>query len=115
MRAHAETDTNLWGESYERDMRQVLALQGEVARAIARAVRVKLAPQQEARLITAREVRVVVPKARAEAERALELDGRLAEAHAALAGIRAPCLKVTLFPIILVDPQRVKKENQTDA
>lgn len=141
---HAETDTNLWGESYERDMRDVLALQGQVARAIAEAVRVKLAPQEEARLITAREVdpevwqaylrgryvlynkwdveksisyfeqalekdpdyapahaglgdaylysgwrfadpRLAITKARAAAQKAVELDDRLAEAHGLLA------------------------------
>ncbi len=38
----AATDRHLWAESYERDLRDVLALQAEVARAIALQVRVKL-------------------------------------------------------------------------
>lgn len=45
---HAPTDTHVWAESYERDMRDVLALQSEVAQAIAREVQVKLTPQEEA-------------------------------------------------------------------
>jgi TolB-like protein/Tfp pilus assembly protein PilF len=45
---HAPTDTHVWAESYERDMRDVLALQSEVGQAIAREVQVKLTPQEEA-------------------------------------------------------------------
>jgi TolB-like protein/DNA-binding winged helix-turn-helix (wHTH) protein/Flp pilus assembly protein TadD len=41
---HAATDRHLWAESYERDLRDVFALQAEVARAIALKVRVKLSP-----------------------------------------------------------------------
>jgi TolB-like protein/Flp pilus assembly protein TadD len=45
---YAPTDTHLWAESYERSLRNVLALQAEVAQAIAREVQVKLTPQEEA-------------------------------------------------------------------
>ena len=45
---HAPTDTHLWAESYDRDLRDVLALQSEVAQAIAREVQVKLTPQEQA-------------------------------------------------------------------
>src|SRR5437588_4987616 len=41
----AATEMHLWAESYERDLRDVLALQSEVAQAIARQVQVKLTPQ----------------------------------------------------------------------
>ena len=46
----APKETHLWAESYERDLRDVLTLQSEVAKAIAREVRVKLAPQEQAHL-----------------------------------------------------------------
>ncbi len=46
---HAPTDTHLWAESYDRDLRDVLALQSEVAQAIAREVQVKLTPLDQAR------------------------------------------------------------------
>ncbi len=46
----AARETHLWAESYEQDMRDVLALQSEVVRAIAREVRVKLTPQEDAHL-----------------------------------------------------------------
>ncbi len=45
---HAPTDTHLWADSYERDLRNVLALQSEVAQAIAQGVQVKLTPQEQA-------------------------------------------------------------------
>jgi len=40
----AGTDRHLWAESYERDLRDIIALQAEVARAIALQIRVKLSP-----------------------------------------------------------------------
>src|SRR5947208_3754892 len=44
----AAKETHLWAESYERDLRDVLALQSEVAQAIAREIRIKLTPQERA-------------------------------------------------------------------
>ena len=50
------TDRHLWAESYQRDLRDVLSMQSEVARAIAGEIRAKLSPQDEKRLATARPV-----------------------------------------------------------
>jgi len=44
----ARSDTHLWAENYERDLRDVLGLQSEVTQAIARQVQVKLTPQEKA-------------------------------------------------------------------
>jgi TolB-like protein len=52
----AHADTHLWAESYDRDLRDVLALQSEVARAIAREIRVKLTAVDQARFADARPV-----------------------------------------------------------
>ena len=52
----AATDGQLWTESYERDLQDVLALQSEVAQAIAREIRIAMAPEEEARLASARVV-----------------------------------------------------------
>jgi TolB-like protein/Tfp pilus assembly protein PilF len=46
----APTDKHLWAETYERDLRDVLALQGDVARDITSKVQVKLTSQEHARL-----------------------------------------------------------------
>jgi serine/threonine-protein kinase len=142
----ADDEQNLWAESYERDLRDVLALQGEVARNIASQVRISLSPGEQASLAGARQVdpevyqlylrgrfyldqhtknsiyaaiqylqqalqkdpnyapadaqisfaysslsswyaapKDVMPKAKAAAQRALELDDSLADAHTALA------------------------------
>jgi serine/threonine protein kinase/tetratricopeptide (TPR) repeat protein len=43
------TDRHLWAKSYERDLKDVLALQGEVAQAIAQEIKGKLTPEEEAR------------------------------------------------------------------
>ncbi len=51
---HVATDSHLWAESYEREWADVLALQGEVARAIAREVRAAMSPEDEERLADAR-------------------------------------------------------------
>ena len=41
---HSATDRHLWAESYERDLRDVLALQDGVAQAISGEIKVKLTP-----------------------------------------------------------------------
>jgi TolB-like protein/DNA-binding winged helix-turn-helix (wHTH) protein len=46
------TDHHLWAHAYERDLRDVLVLQDEVARDIANEIRVELTPQERARLAT---------------------------------------------------------------
>jgi len=145
----ARADRHLWAQTYERDSRDVLALQDELASAIAREVNVQLTPGEQARLAGTRtvnplahdaylrgryllnepdEARVrkaldlfqqaitadpgfalayagladayawgedwyfpateVMPKAKAAAEKALQLDPDLAEAHTSLALIK---------------------------
>lgn len=46
----ADTDQHLWANSYEGDLSHIIALQGEVAAAISRQVRVTLSPQDRKRL-----------------------------------------------------------------
>ncbi len=53
---YAPADKHLWAESYDRDLRDVLALQGEVARSIANQVRITLTAQEQARLGARRQV-----------------------------------------------------------
>ena len=145
----APTDRHLWAMKYERDLRDVLSLQGDVAQAIANEVRIKLTPQEQIHLAKARPVKPeaheaylrglfelrkqtgegiekaieyfrqavaldpnealayasladayyeqssilrapleVMPKAKAAAARAIELDDDLAEAHASLGYVR---------------------------
>ncbi len=144
----APADRHLWAKSYERDSRDVLALQDEVALAIAREINVELTSDEQARFANSRPVdpaaheaylkgrfflsdytlegvnkavvqfdlaikadpsfalpytgladaysysedwyfpaNQVMPKAKAAAEKALQLDDSLAEAHASLAFI----------------------------
>jgi TolB-like protein/Tfp pilus assembly protein PilF len=52
----ASTDQHLWAESYQRDLRSILALQGEIASTIADKVRAALTPVERARLASARPV-----------------------------------------------------------
>ena len=56
----ASTDKHLWSQSYEGELRDTLALQNQVARAIADQIRINLNPQEQAALKT---VRVVNPQA----------------------------------------------------
>jgi len=46
----ASDDRHLWAESYDRELRDILALQGAVAQAIAREIKGRLSAQAEARL-----------------------------------------------------------------
>jgi len=47
------TDQDLWAETYERDLGDVLKLQGDVAQAVAQQVRAQVTPEQQARLRSA--------------------------------------------------------------
>jgi len=47
---HAPTDTHLWAESYERDTRDVISLEGEIAQAVAREIKVVLTPEEASQL-----------------------------------------------------------------
>jgi len=52
----ASPEKHLWADSFERDLRSVLALQDDVSRAIANGIRVRLTPQEQARLGSAHQV-----------------------------------------------------------
>jgi serine/threonine protein kinase/TolB-like protein/Tfp pilus assembly protein PilF len=100
---HAESDRHLWAESYERDLRDVLALHGEVARAIAEEVQVTLTPDEQRRLAAARAVdpeaseaylrgryfwnQFNMGKATEHFQRALDADPEFAPAHAGLSSV----------------------------
>jgi eukaryotic-like serine/threonine-protein kinase len=146
----ASVEQSLWADSYERDFTDVLALQSDVATAIARGIQVELSGPEASRLASSKaivpeayeaylkgrfeaekrtpegmtsavqyfqtaiakdpafaaayaelansllflsnyQIRApaeVIPQAKAAAQKALQLDDRLAEAHASLAAIR---------------------------
>ena len=50
---HGPTDTHLWARSYERALTDVLKLQDEIARAIAKEIHVQVTPEEQARLSSA--------------------------------------------------------------
>ena len=53
---HGASDEHLWAETYERDVRNIMDLQSEIAQAIAREVQIKLSPADQARLSPRRAV-----------------------------------------------------------
>jgi TolB-like protein/Flp pilus assembly protein TadD len=98
------TEKHLWAETYEKDMRDVLALQSEVAGDISREIRVKLTPPEKAKLAQSRTVNPeayqdylrgrffwnkrtaeALKKAREYFENAIEKDPSYAPAHSGLA------------------------------
>jgi eukaryotic-like serine/threonine-protein kinase len=102
----AADDRTTWSNSYDGDVRGILALQRAVARAVAQEIRVKLTPQEQQTLATARPVNAEAQDLymkgryhmarRAEANRdqalnyflrAIEKDPTFSPAHSALAGI----------------------------
>jgi TolB-like protein/DNA-binding winged helix-turn-helix (wHTH) protein/Tfp pilus assembly protein PilF len=56
----AAADKHLWSQSYEGELKDTLALQNQVARAIAEQIRINLNPQEQAALKSAK---VVIPEA----------------------------------------------------
>jgi TolB-like protein/Tfp pilus assembly protein PilF len=53
---HATTDQHLWAESYDRDFRDILSLQSEIAQQVADEVRIVLTPEERAGLNSVRQV-----------------------------------------------------------
>ncbi|MCI0616607.1 hypothetical protein L0244_26820, partial [bacterium] len=53
---HGPTDKHLWTESYERDLKDILALQNEVASTVAQEIRIKLTPQEKAQFTSTSKV-----------------------------------------------------------
>jgi TolB-like protein/Flp pilus assembly protein TadD len=51
-----ETDEHIWAENYERDLKDILSLQAEVARTVAERISVRLTLDEEQRLAGTREV-----------------------------------------------------------
>jgi TolB-like protein/Flp pilus assembly protein TadD len=101
---HATTDQHLWAESYERDFRDILSLQGEIARQVAHEVRIILTPEERAQLERPRQVKPEahelylkaryhwnkrteqsVQKAVAYFRRAIDIDPTYAQGYAGLA------------------------------
>jgi TolB-like protein/Flp pilus assembly protein TadD len=46
----ASTDTHIWAESYDSELRDVLALQSELAQAIAQEIQIRLTPREQAHI-----------------------------------------------------------------
>ena len=53
---HVATDTHLWAREYERDLTDILKLQGEVSRAVAEEIQVQITAEERARLASAASV-----------------------------------------------------------
>jgi TolB-like protein/Tfp pilus assembly protein PilF len=99
----AQDDRHLWSEQYERDLNDILALQGEVARDIAGQIQVKLTPGEQLRFAQPRQVNPEayeaylrglfylqrgipgVAKSVEFLERSIQIDPSQAEPHASLA------------------------------
>ncbi len=52
----AGSDKNVWTESYERDLRDILALQADVARTVAEEIKIQVTPEESRKVFTARTV-----------------------------------------------------------
>ena len=57
---HAPTDRHLWAEDYEHDLKDILTLQREVAKVIAREIKIQLTPEEERRFSATSQIK---PKA----------------------------------------------------
>ncbi len=123
---HGATDRHLWAEDYQRPLRDVLLLQGEVARAVAQEIDAALTAEESRRLVHAHTVDPDAHEAYLKGmhhfllftgdgltrgaeylKRAIELDPGYAEAYAALAVVH---LNSTYFlslpPTEVVPPAR---------
>src|SRR5262249_40562719 len=54
--SQAATNRHLWDRTYDRDFRDILALQSDIAQAIAEQIKIKLTPQDQVRIASSRPV-----------------------------------------------------------
>ncbi|HXK26236.1 MAG TPA: adenylate/guanylate cyclase domain-containing protein [Myxococcota bacterium] len=113
------TDHHLWADRYDRELRGILELQSDVARAVAREVELELSPREDARPALPRRVEpaahdallkglyqlrlfsaVSVRSAIASFERAIEIDPGYALAHAVLGRGWYSLVGQTALPIV---------------
>ncbi len=76
---NAATDQHIWSESYDRELRDTLALESEVAQVIARKVEVTITGQEHVRLAGAREVSPDVYESYLKGRGAVDRDNSRAE------------------------------------
>jgi adenylate cyclase len=92
----AGTDRHLWAKNYERDLRDILALQSEVSQAVVEEIRVKMTPAEKASLAKSHPVKREAYEAylrgaygsegnKEQLEKAIALDPDYAPAYASLA------------------------------
>jgi TolB-like protein/Tfp pilus assembly protein PilF len=92
----AGTDRHLWAKNYERDLRDILALQSEVSQAVAEEIRVKMTPAEKTRLAKSHPVKREAYEAylrgaygsegnKEQLDKAIALDPDYAPAYASLA------------------------------
>jgi TolB-like protein/Tfp pilus assembly protein PilF/predicted Ser/Thr protein kinase len=117
-------ERNLWTETYDRPMSDVLIMYGEMARTIAGKIRIRLAPKEEMRLSSARRVdpeayqaylkgmfywykltRLDLESAEHYFELALEKDPNYARAYAGIAEVWAARLQQGLSPAVEAVPK----------
>ncbi|MFQ5853968.1 MAG: protein kinase, partial [Candidatus Binatia bacterium] len=113
----AAKDEYLWSEDYARDFKNILTLQGEIAQTIASQIQVKLTPEEEVRLASARPVnpeayeaylkgqfhwgklsRADLETAQQYFELALQKDPDYAPAHAGIALVWAARMQMGFVP-----------------
>ncbi len=121
---HGATDRHLWAEDYQRPLRDVLLLQGEVARAVAQEIDAALTDEENRRLVHARTVDPEAHEAYLKGmhhfllftgdgltrgaeylRRAIELDPGYADAYAALAAVHLNSIYFLSLPPTEVVPQ----------
>jgi len=124
---HGATDSHLWAEDYQRPLRDVLRLQGEVARAVADEINAVLTTEESGRLIHARTLDPEAHDAFLKGihsfmlftgdgltqgaeylERAIEIDPQYVEAYAALAAVKLNSTYFLSLPPRQVVPQAAR-------
>ena len=71
---YAPTDTNVWAQTYDRDLQELLILQGAVAQAVVDEIRVKMTPGEQAQLHSSRPVNLKAHEAYLQGQYHLQLE-----------------------------------------
>jgi serine/threonine protein kinase/Flp pilus assembly protein TadD len=120
----ASTDRHLWTKTYDRELRDVFALQNEVAKAVTQAVQIKLTQQEQTRLAGSRQIDPVAydyflrgkyylgRQTKSDNQTAIEMFDKAVAADPDFAAAQAELAQACVWRLFLFAPEERKLEEK---
>ena len=121
---HAPSERHLWSGTYNRDLRDILTLQNEVARTLTQAIQIRPTPQEQIRLTQARPIDPAAydyflrgrfylnRQTKADNETAIEMFDRAVATDSNFAAAHAELAQACIWRLFLFTPEEKKWEEK---